>query len=390
MNQDFEKNLGEGLEKLFSGKTPSEITGTNNARLFSALSLAQSLKTLPKKSVPQPLKQRKYILAEPTVSFFDKFKTAKFLVSGLGSFILLLLVAGTGVAAQQSLPGSPLFKVKKLAEHARLSLAISQQDKIYFQVSLAQKRLDDAKTILNNTASAPEQKAAALNELAEETKNTVTALKQSSDSVLGQKNHPLIASLNSLSDEQQNLTKNITTNKDDFQNKDLVSATLASSAQAEAIDQYVKTASKDQALADLNSNPAAVTAIGPIEQIGQGKISVNKQSFNVNEKTLVRDEKGAVISFSDLKKLQFVEVLGDKNDAGYFARQISVLTESAYKSKVKGDFTSNPSPTTTPTTEPKTATSSPSTQITLPENNPNTAIGTFILEDPAPQTHFEK
>lgn len=379
----MEKILNQAVKELQNGSSKNEVLSKwpqFKNELAPLLSLAERLNSLPKKTVPEPAMQRKYILA-PSKTFWLRWIHVSRLASvSIGMLLLAATLGSTGYAAEKSLPGTALFKVKKIAEHLQLQLTLNQEDKINFQVSLAQKRLNDAQTIINNSESAPEQKTAALNELAEETKNTVTVLNQSDKTLAPVKNHPLIASLDSISSQQQALISNVNTQKTD---KEVQTATQANATQVAAIQQYLNSASKEQALTDLASNPAALSEIGLVEQISKTSITVNKQVFNLSERTLLKDEKGLSLPAEELKLGKPVEILGDKNNSGNFARQITILSETTYKGKVKGEQTLIPSSTANPTSTPA------ANEDIIPAKDPNSAIGTFIPEDPSPQTDFK-
>jgi len=64
----------------------------------------------------------------------------------LASLILILILGGTFAFAQKSLPGEPLFVIKKIAEKTR-AVFVSEDEKPKVQLELANKRLEELNQI---------------------------------------------------------------------------------------------------------------------------------------------------------------------------------------------------------------------------------------------------
>jgi hypothetical protein len=64
----------------------------------------------------------------------------------LASLILILILGGTFAFAQKSLPGEPLFVIKKLTEKSR-AVFVSEDEKPKIQLELANKRLEELSQI---------------------------------------------------------------------------------------------------------------------------------------------------------------------------------------------------------------------------------------------------
>jgi len=60
----------------------------------------------------------------------------------LASLILILVLGGTFAFAQKSLPGEPLFVIKKITEKSR-AVFVAENEKPKVQLELANKRLED-------------------------------------------------------------------------------------------------------------------------------------------------------------------------------------------------------------------------------------------------------
>lgn len=72
---------------------------------------------------------------------------------------LFLGVSGTVFASQASLPGEPLYPVKKFTEEARLAVTPGDQSKAELRLSLAQERLKEINTLLSVKSGTPTAKA---------------------------------------------------------------------------------------------------------------------------------------------------------------------------------------------------------------------------------------
>ncbi len=388
MPQDIEQIYDKALEELKAGRTKAEILSKYPAitdELAGMLDLALALSNLPKKTVPEPAMQRKYILAPARKLWLGWLHVSRFAAVSMSVLLLAALGISTGYATYVSRPGDTFFGLKKAGEHAQLAFTLNEQQKINLQVAIAQQRLDDAQLALNGSGSSdPQKQAAALSELAAETQNTIDALNQASTTAISQ-NHPLIASLQTITNNQQALLKNLNSQKTAGVNKSVLAAAQKTAGKVAAIQQYLTAAEGDQALATLQSNPNAVSATGTISQLSYNTVSVKNKTFTLTGSTIVKDSKGAVIAPQDLKLNQTVQILGDQTDTVLIARQINIVDMAG---QVKGTATTTPaSATSTDPSDKNISTSTPAgSQSALPD--PNTAVGSYIIEDPAPQTDY--
>ena len=269
-------------------------------------------------------------------------------------------------------------------------LAYNQDQKANLQVALTQKRLDEAKQIFNNPNSNPGQEQAALQELSSQTSNAVATVNSATQSnPQSDSNHPLVNSLEAITKEQQSLLADIKPSSP--VKADANSAQLAlnqNSAKISEIKQFVAVASTDQALTKLNADPNSVAVLGEINQVSKDQITVEKTTFNITSGTVIKDSDGKVLNSEDLKQKIKVNVVGLKDKNNLIAQQIlvtTITTASTTTPEVKGESTS-----TILTTSDKNPTASSTIFCNNPtkqenDNNTNTAVGSYILEDPAPQ-----
>ena len=96
---------------------------------------------------------KKRILGEEKTAFgliSDSFRVLQGLFFqyrlALASLILILILGGTFVFAQKSLPGEPLFVIKKLTSKTR-AVFVSEDEKPKVQLELANKRLEELNQI---------------------------------------------------------------------------------------------------------------------------------------------------------------------------------------------------------------------------------------------------
>ena len=69
--------------------------------------------------------------------------------------LLVMLVAGTGVAAAGSLPGDPTYGLKRAAEQVELAFALTAEAKVEVLGAQAQRRLDELSQVAERSDKAP-------------------------------------------------------------------------------------------------------------------------------------------------------------------------------------------------------------------------------------------
>ena len=77
------------------------------------------------------------------------------------ALVILLGSAGVTFAAQNSLPGQPLYPVKRFSEEANISLKFNEKDKRKARIQLTTKRVDEISKLISND---PERAEEALTE----------------------------------------------------------------------------------------------------------------------------------------------------------------------------------------------------------------------------------
>jgi hypothetical protein len=395
--ENLEDIYNQAITMLKAGHSQEEILENfDNVKneLAPLLKISVSLLTMPKNIVPTPLMQKKYAFSKARIFWISWAHTFKFAAAGSGLMLILSALAVTGYAASNSLPGHNLFALKRAEENAQLVFTISPTAKANLQIALAQKRLDEAKQIFSVPGQNNQQEqTAALAELTSQTSNAVAAAASiAKTDPQAQSNHPLLNSLQSLTDQQQSLLKQIKPSgqiKLAAQNAQL--ALNDSAKQLSEIKQTVAVASSDQSLTKLSATSTDVAILGLITKITADQITVEKTVFTVNARTSVRDEDGNTVKFGDLIPGQRVNVVGGQIGSVLVAGQILATNVLPAASPAQTLLTTPASTTTTPAIAKKMATpandDSTNTAVSFLKSDPNIATGGFIVENPSPQYH---
>jgi hypothetical protein len=390
-----ENAYNQALELLQKGRFKEEVLlelAEFKNELAPLLEISTSLLALPKNVAPRPAMQRKYMLAPSKGFWLTWIHISKFAGISMSAMLLVSALTVTGYATFKSSPGQTLFAVKKSAEKLQLILAYNQDKKASIQVQITQNRLNEAKEIFSNPTSNIAQEQAALTELSDQTSNAVAAINTVAiNDPKSNKNHPLLASLESIAKEQQNLLTDI---KPGGQIQAAANSALKTlnqnSEKISKIKQYVAIASNDQALAILNADPNSVAVLGEINAISNTQITVEKTTFELTSKTIVNDSEGNTLNINSLKLNGKVNIVGIKDKNKLLAEQILITANQDSQPLVKG--ASSISGTETSTVESlikeanaKSAEQHGSSTNTTVQKDPNSALGSFILEDPSPQ-----
>lgn len=389
----------QALKLLNQGLSVDEILARfphEQTELAPLLKISRQLLTLPKNVVPTPMMQRRFALAPAPRFWLGWMHLLK--VAGTSVSIMLLVSAlGAGVyATSQSVPGTALFPVKKTAENLELVLATTQQNKASLQVAIAEQRLSEAQAVFADPKSDSSRKTSALNELANQTTSAISSVKDVANTdPESVQTPPLVTSLENLTNQQKTLLKQITPGSEIQTTAQNALASLSQNdSQVQQIKQVVAAAGTDQTLASLSSDPNAVAVLGIVNKISGQQLTVEKTVFTLTQQTQIKDNTGKILALADLSTGQKVEAIGTNTNNSVIATEI--LVTAADLAQTGSGSTSTPAVTATSTpgsagtveatstaTGEKTATTSTPPQSA--PSDPNTTIGSFIPEDPAPQ-----
>lgn len=400
-----ENILNSALEQLRAGLSAEQVvtaqpnlSPAEKQELALQLSVAQNLWAIPKNEVPEPSMQRKYLLLPVRSAWLSWLPVSRWATVSSSALLLLTALVGTGYAASGSTAGQPLFSLKRYAEQAQIALATTAEAKADLQLAITKKRLNEAQQVFQNPASNPSEEKAALTELFTETQNTINVVNTAAkNNTLKSVGHPIVASLDEITKQQQALVSQVAAkNVEALADTNAVATTQENSSQVAAIKQYIEVASNAQALAQLSPNPNVVTISGNLNAVDKNSVTVEKTNFLLSDGTIIKDSNGKAIKIADLAIHLKINVLGLKDDKGQItAQQIMVVNVSSDTGQglVKGESTStaattkNSATSTAPSAKKPVDSSSGALDNGTPTPDPNTAIGSFIIEDPSPSLH---
>lgn len=215
MNKDLEQIFDKALLELKKGASLEDAIlkcQPEQKNLAENLEIAVRLSKMPKIKIPQPSMQRKYALAPIKQAWYLSIHISRFVTVSMSILLLLSAGVGTGYAAWNSLPGQPLFMVKRNAEQLRIKFASTQIEKTNLQVELSKKRLTEARQALKDPSINTEVAQASIKELEKQTKTTLDTAKSIAKETDGTKQaNSIITSLELLAKEQESLVKDAKT-----------------------------------------------------------------------------------------------------------------------------------------------------------------------------------
>jgi hypothetical protein len=310
--------------------------------------------------------------------------------AGMTLIILIIVgaLAGTTVAALSSVPGQNLFAVKKAFEAVEIALATSPQQKANLQLTFAASRVAETEKILSDPNHTSDLEIAALTELSNQTNSALADVKTAAATNAVNNNPTILNSLSTLANNQQALLNQI---KPASSTAALTQQSQSQVAELKKVISSITAVSADQTLAKLNPNPNVVIVSGILDNLYPNQIVVEQTVFQITDNTIIKDVQSNTLNTSALALNEKVTVTGEKNNNNLVADEIVILTNlppattkpsSTPNSLEKSIETSISPSTSTDKNLPdiKTETTTPPTSLT-----PNTAVGTFIFESPAPQ-----
>ncbi len=401
MNQNYSKSspkicvedaFDQALEQVRHGVPLATILAHSpasyRAELAGLLEVAASGLLIAKNEPPRAL--RRYRFAETSrpqrvlASIFPWLK-----IGAVPAGVLAALVIS--VSAVNAKPGMVLFPVKQQFEQIPARLTQNQDKKASIQLKIAQKRLNDAVAVINSPSSNSAEQTAALSELNEQTQTALVAVKEVATAMAISKgdNSSLLNSMTQIADAQAELATKVKEQPSPSPEADSVLATSKESKNAVAEIKRLTSAVNDQELANLDHN--AVFVIGLINLKNTGGITVENNSFVIDQNTVIKNEDDKPIGIAELNLNTKVSIIGNKNSRDQLvASKITVLAEpeTAADPEVKGDTDAEPDAAANQTVAP----TAPSAQPTPDESpdksissepDPNTAVGGVIFEAPA-------
>ncbi len=301
--------------------------------------MIQSVSSIPKASVPManfervknqildriaiPAEEKSTFLS----SFFQYIPTSVRIGGGIiGTFLILIsLTIGTAIAAIQSVPGQPIYPLKKVVENIQLRLAHDENDKTTLQIKFANNRLEELETVLQKNQEG-KVNSADVQRLVEKTvrdiTNTATRVSQSS-TTSPQPQVQILSKLVDLSNKQTNLLQAASVNSEGEIKLELEKALETSIAsQEQTIEDIEKAGLKVENTTitiDDKSTPDTVEARGKLTTVRNGYINIGTAKFLLTEET-----KFVNITQDELKEDQLVSIKGIVDDSRTFAVEVKL------------------------------------------------------------------
>lgn len=350
--------------------------------LLGLLSVSQTVMTIPKLVPPTPYKRQLFAEQLVTTSWFMQLLPfARVAVIPL-SLVVALLGGWFGVnATENSLPGDKLYTIKRATEEARLTLTRDQEKIASLHVEFMQNRIADVQRAADSGNQ--ESETAALEALKSQTEETFAVVAPvATANALAKQDSSLLNTLVAINNEQKDVLSALTeTSETELAKNEATVALEDSKKNDEALAKIIASVN-DQAMADL---PNKISVMGEITLYANNKITVEKNTFIIDDSTVITSSDGAVLT--DITILTGrVSVTGSRgDDAILIAKQITLLPAITEEGSVKGEVH------IIPTKKPKATipkTTPPAVETTDVPNNTNTApqaTGTYITEPSTPQ-----
>lgn len=313
----------------------------------SLAQLAQTLTSIPRKTVPVPNRARSYALVEQP----EHVKTGLRLIrisSYVGSATLVLGLALTSIFAASAHPGNPLYAYKLKGEQIRLHFTTNPERKLNLQLSLVENRIKDTETALNDSTVDTATKVAALQELTTQTKAAVEAAKEVA---VAQKNPTVLDKIELLTQSQVKvLTQNSDTSSQRLGSDALAAA--QENSKTIAATKLLVAASQESDITNLPANTQTVK--GVLTAASASQIKIDDLSITITDQTEIKYSKPETKEAkSELKVGQTVSVVAVKNGKTLTAQTIVVVptpgkVKSSTDSKNDGIIDAKSAPPTTP------------------------------------------
>lgn len=357
----------------------SDENGFNFVAEFSPeeMKIVEMLSTIPKAKVPNPTRQYRFAhqkvgLVQSIVQFFTNNKLVTF-----AAVFAFMLVGTYSViqSAENSLPGQRLYSIKRASEEARINLTFNKEKAANLHLALAEKRLEETKRVIESND--PELEAAAITALTNQTEKTLEAVSQiATTKAVSENDTTLLSNLVAINKQQKTVLESASKSE---QSKETAAVALTATKQANKAIAMIIATVNEQILLDL---PNKISITGDITSYTKSKLVIEKNTFTVNDQTILLDESGDIVEKFD--KLEGkITVIGTKENNNLIAKKIIIIDGLASvtpaQPQVKGAVTApkpdaKPTPTINPTPAPQ-----PAENTTEPQR-PAQAQAGFIIE----------
>ncbi|MBU6447595.1 hypothetical protein KGQ24_02000 [Patescibacteria group bacterium] len=327
---NFEEILNTGLHRIKNSESISSVVadlGKNldevqRTQISEMLRLSASISALPRKQAPAATKRYLYAEYQPNQSTFrsklrELFGVLKITPVFVGA--MMLLIAATAYGSAISLPGDPLFAVKRAYENVRVQMASNAQTRAALQIQFAQQRISDTQKILAQNDSQKTQ--AAIVALNQQTSVALNDVKQAVTSDKGQS-----TAATSLVNQAEELAQS--------QNKLIAKAdpgaAKASQQQTTATIQEIKSlATTDNETSGTKLKPSDINTTGVVSSINGNQLTVNGNVFVIDPiATQTIDQNNVTVPFSRVGIGDTVKISGVVNSNQNIANIITIVKKA--------------------------------------------------------------
>lgn len=242
----------------------------------------------------------------------------------VGTFTIILgLTLSTAAAALESIPGQPIYPLKKIVENVQMQLASSQEEKTNLQIRFANTRVDELETILQRQkegkASGEQVQKVVANTTKDLEKTTRTVTDQSKD----QPNVNQLAKIVTLSNKQAAVIQAAQVASEGQVKLELAKALESTkTTKEEAIENI------ERAGLVIEDNPLIMGEPDDTERVtAEGKLTVvtaTSVSIGTSQFMLTKDTEYVNIKSADLKAGVAAQITGEVKDKKTYAVKIEV------------------------------------------------------------------
>lgn len=372
----------EAFNRLHKGESVSQIASDYKdyqQELASLLSVARMGMNIPKITPPAPYKAYKFanVAASPFTRLFEMLSF--FRIAAVPISLVIAVLSGNAIinATANSLPGDKLYSLKRASEQVELTLTQDQNEVATLHVELMQKRIDEVKKAADNGDTNSETLAIA--ELKSQTEKTFAqAGPVATANVISNKDSSLLDNLVAINKQQKDVLVGLSQDGENNDTKVIASNALLDSKKNDQTLAKIIATVNDQILAD---SPNKVSVTGAVIVSGTNRITVEKNTFTINSKTLITNIDGTPTTDTKLIVGRATVIGTHVTDGTLVAKQVLILPFDS--GIVKGDYVdTKPVITKLPTnTEPK----EPPVEEQLPPTDTTKVQGSYIIEPSASQ-----
>lgn len=373
------------LDRLQNGETIQTIAKDYpdyQQELEGLLAVAEMGMHIPKLTPPAPYKR--YAFAEQAITsswFVEIFQYARVAIIPISLVIALLGGRAMVSATEDSLPGDKLYSLKRATEEARLTITRDQEKIASIHVELMQKRLAEVKKAADSHDEASEKAAiVALQSQTEKTFNEAAPL--ATANAISKQDSSLLDTLVAVNKEQKDVLASLSETSEAGSTKTVAINALEDNKKNDQTLAKIIATVNEQTLIDL---PNKISVTGTVSYHDKSKITVEKNTFNIDDQTIFIGVDGETITGTE-KITGRVTITGTRQDNGLLMAK-KVLLLPTDDGTVKGETdpkSSTPPPTNqTPSKPPVEPTPSPTTPTQPTEPTTGTqpkASGSFIVE----------